>query len=375
MIGTGASAIQIVPQIQPQVDAAARLPAHRRRGSCPTATGRSREFERRLYRRVPARQRPVRAMVYCSAASCSCRDSSTGPQLMNAVREDRRRHLRQAGPRPGAARQAHARLRDRLQAHPAVEQVVSGARQPNVELVTERDRPRSRQRGDRRPPTGREHEVDTIIFATGFHVTDIAARRAGPRARRRAAVRRLARQPAGLPRHRDRRLPEPVPARRPEHRPRPQLDRLHDRVPAQLRDGRAARRWTRRGAAAVEVRAEAFDAYNQHVQDDSAHGLEHRRLRELVHRPQRPQQHDLAGLHVALLAADASVRRGRLRADCAGAGVGSRAARSLSSGTRRAVAGTTWSPARHGRRREMVAGAKWSPARRSGSATGLRCKT
>ena len=40
VIGTGASAIQFVPEIQPRGRQAARLPAHRRRGSCRTATGR-----------------------------------------------------------------------------------------------------------------------------------------------------------------------------------------------------------------------------------------------------------------------------------------------------------------------------------------------
>jgi len=42
-------------------------------------------------------------------------------------------------------------------------------------------------------------------------------------------------------------------------------------------------------------------------------GVERRRLSELVPRRARPQQHDLAGLHVAVLAADAQAWCGGLR--------------------------------------------------------------
>ena len=45
--------------------------------------------------------------------------------------------------------------------------------------------------------------------------------------RRAAARRRLEGQPAGLPRHRDQRLSEPLPALRAQPQPRPLVDRLH----------------------------------------------------------------------------------------------------------------------------------------------------
>ena len=83
---------------------------------------------------------------------------------------------------------------------------------------------------------GTEREVDVVVFATGFHVTDSytyvdikgrARRGPGrpvePRGHRRAA------------RHHRRRHAEPVLPARPEHRPRPQLGGVHDRVADPLR--------------------------------------------------------------------------------------------------------------------------------------------
>ena len=98
---------------------------------------------------------------------------------------------------------------------------------PNVEVVTgaiREVRPHSIVGED-----GVEREVDTIIFGTGFHVTDIpiAGRIRGRDGRTLVGdLGRLSRRLQGLGRGR---LPQPVLPRRPEHRARPQLDRVHDR--------------------------------------------------------------------------------------------------------------------------------------------------
>ena len=70
MIGTGASAIQFVPAIQPKV---ARLHVFQRTPPwvMPHPDRRDPRARARLYRRVPAAQRAVRTGVY-AAASCSC---------------------------------------------------------------------------------------------------------------------------------------------------------------------------------------------------------------------------------------------------------------------------------------------------------------
>ena len=56
--------------------AAARVPAHARRGSCRTRTGRSARWEARLYKRFPPLQKLVRGTAYASA-SCWCSGSSS----------------------------------------------------------------------------------------------------------------------------------------------------------------------------------------------------------------------------------------------------------------------------------------------------------
>ena len=142
-------------------------------------------------------------------------------------------------------RAAHARLRIGCKRILLSNDYFPALQQPNVELVAG-----AVDRGAGRTAIvtadGREHEVDTIIFGTGFHVQrhavgDASAAAAGPPAGRASGTR----GDAGATRDHRRRLPQPLPADRPQHRPRPQLDRLHDRVPARLRDAARWRRWTR----------------------------------------------------------------------------------------------------------------------------------
>ena len=99
--------------------------------------------------------------------------------------------MKQPDLRPRAAREGHARLHDRLQADPALEQVVPGARQAQRRAGHRRRRARSRANsvvtGD-----GEEREVDAIIFGTGFQVTDMPVGRHGARPRRQDARRGLA---------------------------------------------------------------------------------------------------------------------------------------------------------------------------------------
>ena len=101
VIGTGASSIQLVPEIQPQVRAAARSSSARRRGSCRTATGRPRAPSERS----TARSR--RRSGWCAApstghASCSCCRSCTRER--RRCPSARAQAPGQAGPRRRAAR-------------------------------------------------------------------------------------------------------------------------------------------------------------------------------------------------------------------------------------------------------------------------------
>ncbi len=124
VIGTGASAIQTVPQIQPIVehlDLFQRTPPwvmpHRDR---PIT-----EVERRLYRRFPALQRVVRAGVYWSREML-VPGFVHNPRSAQVRREGCRATPGQARERSDPARTAHPELLLRMQARPAFQRLVSG---------------------------------------------------------------------------------------------------------------------------------------------------------------------------------------------------------------------------------------------------------
>jgi cation diffusion facilitator CzcD-associated flavoprotein CzcO len=167
-IGTGASAIQYVPAIQPKVE---RLHVFQRTPPwvLPHTTRPISRLERRLYRRLPLLQRIVRAAVYASREALVL-GLVKWPPLMKVVERGARRHM--------ASQVSDPVLRERVTPdyeigckrmlpssgwYPAIAQ-------PNVELVTEGIvEVRARSVVD---AAGVEREVDAIIFGTGFRVTD-----------------------------------------------------------------------------------------------------------------------------------------------------------------------------------------------------------
>jgi cation diffusion facilitator CzcD-associated flavoprotein CzcO len=167
-IGTGASAIQFVPAIQPRV---ARLHVFQRTPPwvLPHTNRRISERERRLYRAVPAAQKATRAGVYAQR-ELLVPGFTRRPALMKAPEALARRHLR-AQVRDPALR---ARLRPDYALgckrilpsnawYPALQQ-------DNVELVSGAPvavEPHAVVGAD-----GFERPVDTIIFGTGFKATD-----------------------------------------------------------------------------------------------------------------------------------------------------------------------------------------------------------
>ena len=168
VVGTGASAIQTVPQIQPiaeHVTVFQRTPPwvvpHRDR---PIT-----DFERRLYQEVPAAQRTVRTAVYLGR-ELLVTGLAYRPQLMRVVQKAAEAHLTKQVPDPGLRAKLTPdyvlgckRILPSNQWYPAITK-------PNVELVPSavtEIRPDGVVAAD-----GVLHEVDTLIFATGFHVTD-----------------------------------------------------------------------------------------------------------------------------------------------------------------------------------------------------------
>jgi len=168
VIGTGASAIQFVPRIQPEVG---KLHVFQRTPPwiMPSANRRLKPFERRIYKALPAAQLAMRAAIYWARETF--------------VLQFRNRRMRKLATRM-AMRQLQSQVADpqlRAKVTPSYElgckrilptdEWYPALQQPNVELVTDgiaEIRPRSIVTAD-----GEEREVDTIIFGTGFHVTDL----------------------------------------------------------------------------------------------------------------------------------------------------------------------------------------------------------
>ena len=169
VVGTGASAVQIVPAIQPTV---ARLTLFQRTPAwvMPRRDRRISPAEQRLYRRVPAAQRLVRAGLHASRETLVV-GFVRQPGLLRAAQVIARRHLARAVPDPDL----RARLTPRYvlgckrvllsnDFYPALTK-------PNAELVAS-----GLAHVDGRTliaQDGTTRDADAIIFATGFHVTDM----------------------------------------------------------------------------------------------------------------------------------------------------------------------------------------------------------
>ena len=170
-IGTGASAIQYVPRIQPKVE---QLYVFQRTPPwiMPHSDRPITSVERMLYRRFPALQRAVRAAVYWGREWLVL-GFTRDKRLMKAIERVARRHLRKQVPDP--------ELRARL-----TPDYTLGCKRilptndwyptltkPNVELVAEGIR--ELKAGSIVTADGRERAIDTLVLGTGFHVTDIPA--------------------------------------------------------------------------------------------------------------------------------------------------------------------------------------------------------
>jgi cation diffusion facilitator CzcD-associated flavoprotein CzcO len=167
VIGTGASAIQFVPKIQPLVD---RLQVFQRTAPwiMPRRARPLTRLERAVYRRFPAAQKLMRAAIYWGRELYAIPLLSAG--LAPLTRLLGRSYLRR--------QVLHSGLRHKLTPDyaPGCKRILisndylPALAQPNVEVVTDaitEVRERSIVTRD-----GVERDVDTIIFGTGFQVTD-----------------------------------------------------------------------------------------------------------------------------------------------------------------------------------------------------------
>jgi cation diffusion facilitator CzcD-associated flavoprotein CzcO len=178
VVGTGASSIQIVPEIQPVVQ---RLVLFQRTPAwvVPRRDRTITEFEKRLYRQVPAAQRLARLGIYVS------RESLVGgftkrPGMLKAAQRMALRNLARSIPDPGLRAKLTPdyvmgckRILISSDFYPAlcepnVQVVASGLAKVDGNTLTAKD--------------GTSCEADAIILATGFHAVDapIAGRIYGP---------------------------------------------------------------------------------------------------------------------------------------------------------------------------------------------------
>jgi cation diffusion facilitator CzcD-associated flavoprotein CzcO len=268
VIGTGASAIQVVPNIRERV---ARLSVFQRTPPwvLPHGDHPVRPALRQLYERAPAFQRLSRASIYAMRETLAL-GMTREPRLLKGPELLARAHLRRHVRDPELRRRLKPdyafgckRVVPSNEWYPAITS-------PNVEVVTAgiaEVRERSIVDGD-----GTERELDTIVFATGFSPSDPP----------------IARQLRG---HHGRTLseawnggPQAYLGTTVSGFPNlfllygPNLNLGHGSIVYMLESqiryvSSALRTMTERGVGALEVRAEAQAAFNEEVQERLARSV------------------------------------------------------------------------------------------------------
>jgi cation diffusion facilitator CzcD-associated flavoprotein CzcO len=168
VIGTGASAIQFVPKVQPQVG---HMHVFQRTPPwvMPHPNRAMNDWERRLYGRLPAAQLAMRAGIYWARETFVLQFRNE--RMRKLATRMALRQLEQQVPDPELRAKLTPRYELGCKRILPTDEWYPALMQPNVDVVTEGIReigPHSIVSTD-----GTEREVDTIIFGTGFHVTDI----------------------------------------------------------------------------------------------------------------------------------------------------------------------------------------------------------
>jgi cation diffusion facilitator CzcD-associated flavoprotein CzcO len=168
VIGSGASAVQFVPQIQPR---AKRLYLFQRTPPWvfPHPDREITDAERALYRRVPAAQRIVRAGVYWSRELVALALTKR-PRLTALLERMARKHLARQIQDPELRRKLTPDYAPGCKRMLISNDYYPSLAAPNVEVVAETIR--EVRAHSIVTVDGREREVDTLIFGTGFRVTD-----------------------------------------------------------------------------------------------------------------------------------------------------------------------------------------------------------
>ncbi|HEU4737271.1 MAG TPA: NAD(P)/FAD-dependent oxidoreductase [Solirubrobacterales bacterium] len=171
VIGTGCSAIQVVPAIQPEV---AQLDVYQR---SPGWTFPKRDFEyspraRALFKRLPALRRLDRASVYAFQEFGAAAMTSK-PWLLPILRAISKRQIDAAISDPELRRKVTPTDEVGCKRIMLTDEWYPALAESNVELVAERIE--SVTAGGIRDATGAERPADAIVLATGFASHDFVA--------------------------------------------------------------------------------------------------------------------------------------------------------------------------------------------------------
>jgi cation diffusion facilitator CzcD-associated flavoprotein CzcO len=167
VVGTGASAVQFIPEIQKQVS---RLVVFQRTPPwvIPRPDAPIPEWRRRLYARAPLVQRAVRLVIYLYREAWIL--VFRHPAVMARLQRLATRFLAASVDDPGLREKLTPRYAMGCKRILLSNDYYPALTRPNVEVVTERIeevRAQSIVTAD-----GVERPVDAIVFATGFRVTD-----------------------------------------------------------------------------------------------------------------------------------------------------------------------------------------------------------
>jgi cation diffusion facilitator CzcD-associated flavoprotein CzcO len=168
VIGTGASAVQIVPEIQPDVASLSlfqRTPVWVMPDADRPVTG----FEQRMFRRLPVTQRTVRGLIYLLQES-TVLGTIVDRRLSTVFEQIARRHLRRQVPDPGLREKLTPSYTLGCKRITMSNTYYRALTQPNADVVTE-PITEFTARGIR-TADGAERELDAIVLATGFKVFD-----------------------------------------------------------------------------------------------------------------------------------------------------------------------------------------------------------
>ena len=168
VVGTGASAIQFVPEIQPTVG---KLSVFQRTPPW-IMPRRNREIsgrERAVFKAAPALQKFARAQIYAVTELFGM--GFRHPTLLKPLQRAAEEYLAKSIPDPGLRAKLTPNYKLGCKRILFSNKYLRALAKENVDVVTDSiNEVRARSIVTR---DGREHPVDTIIFGTGFHVTDL----------------------------------------------------------------------------------------------------------------------------------------------------------------------------------------------------------